>query len=272
MILRALVWLCAVLLLAACSSGEDPGPTPTTEADAPTAAPEPLPEPPRPPRVGECHRLDLAAAAAPTVDTDPVPCRRRHTASTFRVGRLDLVDRGHRVAVDSPAVQAQPRRRCAKALPVHLGISAQELRLTMAQTVWFTPTVEDAAAGAAWFRCDLVVLSRPGRLAVLPRRTRGLGMTDSIAMCATSRPGSKGATRVTCNGDHSWRAAATVDLPGPRFPAPETVSNTMSDRCREVARARSSDPLDFDWSEERPTREQWRAGQHYGICWVPTRP
>jgi hypothetical protein len=43
----------------------------------------------------------------------------------------------------------------------------------------------------------------------------------------------------------------------------------MEGPCGDVARARAADPLDFTWSQEVPTREQWDAGQHYGICWVP---
>jgi hypothetical protein len=43
----------------------------------------------------------------------------------------------------------------------------------------------------------------------------------------------------------------------------------MGALCRDEARARSSDPLDLTWSEERPTRAQWGAGRRYGICWVP---
>jgi hypothetical protein len=272
MVLRWLALVCVVFLLAACSadSGSREAPTPT---EPESAAPSPTPSvevdlPPRP-RAGECHRLSLDEATAPTNEAAPVPCRKRHTAVTFHVGQLDLVDRGHRLAVDSRAAQAQPRRVCTRRLSSHLGITGAEFRLTMAQTVWFTPTVEEAAAGADWFRCDLVVVSRPGKLAPLPARTRGLGTSPTIAMCATSRPGAKEFARVACRQDHAWRAVATVDLPGPRFPSLQAVSAAMSDRCRDLARDHSDDPLDFDWSEERPTRAQWQAGQRHGICWVP---
>jgi hypothetical protein len=43
----------------------------------------------------------------------------------------------------------------------------------------------------------------------------------------------------------------------------------MESRCRSVARSLAEDPLDFRWSEERLTREQWQTGRRYGICWVP---
>lgn len=271
--MRVIALLLAGLVLAACSAGEEPGRPADPEASSPTSRGEepsasPTPVQPRP-RVGQCHRLRFDAALAPTNQAPPVRCGRPHTAVTFHVGRLDLVRAGHRLAVDSPSVQQQARQQCTARLADHLGTSPRELRLTMAQPVWFTPTVEDAAAGAGWLRCDLVVVAGPGELARLPRRTRGAGATTAIAMCATARPGAEGFTRVACQRRHTWRAVATVDLPGKGFPSAGSAAAVMSDRCREVARSRAEDPLDFDWSEERPTREQWRAGQRYGICWVP---
>lgn len=274
--MRIVAVLLAGLLVAGCSSEDEPrqptdpvgsSSSATTAPGGDTSAPAAPAQPT--PRVGECHRLGFDAALAPTSQVPPVRCGRPHTAQTFHVGRLDLVRSGHRLAVDSPWVQQQARRQCTGRLASHLGSSPRDLRLTMAQSVWFTPTVEDAAAGARWFRCDLVVVAGPDRLARLPRRTRGTGGAPAVAMCATNRPGSEGFTRVACQRRHSWRAVATVDLPGKAFPSAGRAAEVMSGRCREAARTRADDPLDLDWSEERPTREQWRAGQRYGICWVP---
>lgn len=274
--MRFLAGLLTLLLLAACSSstgGREPaGPagssasTPGEDGASETVAAAPVQ--PRP-KVGECRRLGIRAVLAPTSLAEPVRCDRPHTARTVHVGKLDLVQSGRRLEVDSPLVQRQVRRRCTGRLAEHLGSSPRGLRLTMAQPMWFTPTVEDAAAGADWFRCDLVVVGGPGQLARLPRRTRGTGGAPAIAMCATSRPGTKGFARVACQRRHTWRAVSTVDLPSGRFPSAGVVAEAMSAPCREAARARTDDPLDFEWSEERPTREQWRAGQRYGICWVP---
>jgi hypothetical protein len=46
------------------------------------------------------------------------------------------------------------------------------------------------------------------------------------------------------------------------------VAARMDQVCRDVA-ADATDDLDLVWSQESPTREQWDAGQRYGICWVP---
>nr|WP_279638280.1 septum formation family protein [Nocardioides seonyuensis] len=262
-----------MLLVSGCTTSppEEPdassAPSSTSTSDeTPTATP--TPEQPRP-RRGECHRLSLATAVAPTTQLPPTSCRRPHTAETFFVGRLDLEREGRTLAVDSPAAQRRPAETCPRRAASHLGITPVEMRLTMARAVWFTPTVADAEAGADWFRCDLVVVAAPDVLMRLPRRTAGSGDLPALAMCGTAEPGTKAFTRVACLRKHAWKAIASVDLPGPRFPEAGVVAGRMEPACRAAARERSDDPLEFRWVEERPTKKQWAAGQRYGICWVP---
>lgn len=264
--------LASLLLLTGCTA------TPDDRSDTPSASASPTPEPaatvppdpgPRP-RIGECHALSFGQAIAVVGRTAPVPCGRRHTAQTYFVGRLDLeTAAGHTRRVDSRAAQRQARTSCTSRLSRHLGLAPGELRLKMAQAVWFTPSPKRAEAGADWFRCDVVVVASPRRLLQLPRRTRGWGDAPVLGMCATAEPGTRTFRRVTCGAKHAWQAVSTVDLPGARLPAPGVVADQMESTCREVARSRADDPLDFSWSQESPTREQWDAGQRYGICWVP---
>lgn len=269
--------LATLAVLGACTVAADPppdtgssSPAPSTSSADPESVPRPAAEPTQPvPSVGECRAFGLDAALAPVSLVEPRPCRRTHTAHTFLVGRLDLVQDGHRLAVDSPAVQARPAERCDDRLARHLRTDPGTLRLGMVQAVWFTPSVEDAAAGADWFRCDVVVLGTPERLLPLPPRTAGMGTPDRFAMCATAEPGTPAFTRVACSRAHTWRAVSTVDLAGKDVPSPAEAATRMEAPCRDVARARASDPLDFEWSQESPTEEQWAAGQRYGICWVP---
>ncbi|WP_104105804.1 septum formation family protein [Nocardioides sp. 616] len=265
--------LALALALSACT-GEDPGgdeapggPSASSSETAPTA------KRPRAPRQGACYRLRLDDALSPTTTRKPVPCRRRHTAQTFHVGRLDLKQRGRTRRVDAPAVQRQPARRCPARLPGFLSGSRDQLRLSMLTAVWFTPTLPDAEAGARWFRCDVVVLGRGGALVPLRIGLRGAladpDLRERFAMCATAAPGTKGFRRVPCGQRHSWRAVQTVDLPGRRYPPAPQMTARMDAPCTAAAQEYADDPLDYTWAEERPTRSQWRAGQHYGTCWVP---
>ncbi len=260
-----------LLALAGCSSTSDPGP-PDQSAEPSVSTPmeTPAPDPGPRPKVGECHTLTWQQALAPVTAANSVKCSTRHTAQTYFVGRLDLAPDGKALAVDAPSVQKQAQRTCTTRLPGHLGVPPRDLRLTMAQAVWFTPSVETAAAGADWVRCDVVVVSAPKKLQPLPRRTKGWGKAPAIAMCATAEPGTRRSTRVTCGSTHSWVAVSTVDLPGKKLPRAKQIQAQMDPVCREAARSRAEDPLDFTWSQESPTPEQWTTGQRYGICWLPS--
>lgn len=251
------------------ASVSPPSPSGSPGSPAPTET-TPPPDPGPRPRVGECHLLSFGQAVAVVGRTEPVRCRRRHTAETYFVGRLRLeTEAGHVRRVDSRAAQRQARSTCSARLPRHLGRTPRELRLTMAQSVWFTPSPQRAEAGADWFRCDLVVVAGPRRLLVLPRSTKGWGDAPAVAMCATAAPGTRAFARVGCGARHAWRAVSTVDIPGKRLPTKAAVADRMEGPCGDVARASAGDPLDFTWSQESPTQAQWDAGQRYGICWVP---
>lgn len=259
-----------VLAVTACTATPtepDRGPQPAASSTPTETTP---PDPGTTPEVGECRDLSFAQAVAVVGRTETVPCRRRHTAETYFVGRLDLrTASGFTRRVDSRAAQRQARTTCTARLPRHLGVSPRELRLRMAQAVWFTPSPQRAEAGADWFRCDVVAVAAPRQLLQLTRRTKGWGDAPALSMCATAAPGTPAFRRVACSTDRAWVAVSTVDIAGRELPRQRAVADRMESTCRDAARARADDPLDFTWTQETPTQEQWDAGQHYGICWVP---
>lgn len=265
---RLLAAVAAAVLLTGCTASPEPAAPSAEPAPAPASPTETTPPDPGPtPRVGECHRLTFRQAVAVTGRTAPVACSRKHTAQTYFVGRLDLTTKaGFTRRVDSQAAQRQMRAACTRRLPQHLGRTPRELRLSMAQAVWFTPSPRRAEAGADWFRCDVVAVAAPRTLLPLPRGTKGWAGPE---MCATAAPGTPGFRRVACSAQHAWRAVSTVDLAAKRLPAPGTIADLMEAPCRDAAAASTADPLDLTWAQESPTREQWDAGQRYGICWVP---
>ena len=270
----ALVALVAALLVAGCSSSDRAGApagtaSPTTGATsaAPTARPAPAP------RVGSCHRLGLRTATAPTDTAAAVPCSGPHTSVTVRVGRLPVDADGHLLAVDSAAVADRLQRSCPPAAPAVVGGDVTARRLSLVRTVWFTPTVAQADAGASWFRCDVVAVLAPGRLAPLPATVRGLlgspAARARFGLCGTAAPDARGFARVGCARSHAWQAVSVVDLPaGTRF-LDRAAGGAADTRCRAVASARARGATRFSWSFEWPQRDAWDAGQRYGWCWVP---
>ena len=261
-----------MLALTACTAS----PTKPVSDSTPSASPTPTEttEPPDPgprPRVGECHLLSFGQAVAVVGRTEPVTCKRKHTAETYFVGRLDLATKaGHVRRVDSRAAQRQARYTCTARLPKHLGRTPRELRLSMAQSVWFTPSPKRAEAGADWFRCDVVVVAGPQRLLPLPREHEGLGRCAGGRDVRDRRARHPGVPARRLRGEA--RVAGRLHGRHPRHEAADrstAVADRMEGPCGDAARSRASDPLDFTWSQESPTQEQWDAGQRYGICWVP---
>lgn len=263
-----------LVLLTGCSSDSEPtaAPTPTETSSEPSATPTTA-QPVRRPGARDCYRLAYAVAVAPTTTAKPADCTDTHTAMTFHVGTLDTIVNGHLLAVDSDRVQEQVARECPRRLPGFIGGTLEARRLSMLRTVWFTPTVEESDAGADWFRCDLIALAGDGELARLTGRLAGVLGTetgrDRYAMCGTAEPGTDPFERVVCSAPHIWRALRTVPLGPGKYPGEAKVRTAGETPCEDAGRNAADDPLNFRWSYEWPTAEQWGSGQTYGFCWAP---
>lgn len=282
-LLRAATACLAGLVLLAGCSGEPsgtPSPSPSTSPDStattasPSTSPSTLPsaEPVARPEVGDCFRMDFDEAVAPTSEQDPSSCTEQHASQTYFVGRLRLVVDGHLLAVASDAVQRQPAEACPRRLAAWLGGTPAQLRLSMLRPVWFTPTLEESDAGAAWFRCDVVALADEETLLPMKRPARGLLQDPDrralFGVCGTDRPDGPDFSRVACAREHTWRAVSSYDVSGTRYVQAD-VQLEGSVTCKDLVGAQAEDPLNFEWGYDYPSEEQWDAGQHYGLCWAP---
>lgn len=280
--------LLVALMASGCSGGTpgssppaSPSASPSPSASSGAASPEAAatstaPVVPPAPRNAACYRLTSGQLFRPTNDSRPVTCLRAHTARTIHVGRLDTVVAGHSVAVDSDAVQRQLASTCRREFAEYVGGSATTRDLSRLNVVWFSPTLEQAGRGAAWFRCDLVAFAQGDSLLDLPQadRLRGvLGRSGSLAtygLCGNAAPASPGFQRVVCGREHSWRAISTIRLAGgASYPGTATVRRAGDSGCKDAARSRAENTLKFSYGWEWPTRDQWAVGQHFGYCWAP---
>ncbi|MCM0622263.1 septum formation family protein [Nocardioides bruguierae] len=226
------------------------------------------------PRDGACYRLGYDAVVSPTNGARSVACRTRHTAQTFAVTTLDTVVDGHLLAVDADLVTSQGQDVCPARLVRYLGGGEEQWRLSMLRSVWFTPSLDEAAAGASWLRCD-VVLRSGSSLGRLGTDLEGVLSTqdgrDTYGMCGTAEPGTSSFSRVPCRENHSWRAISTVDVSGDdgAYPGRAAARSAGQSTCEDAGRSAADDALDFQWGYEWPTAEQWDAGQTWGYCWAP---
>jgi hypothetical protein len=227
------------------------------------------PPPPPPPPAHACYRLGYADALAPTSDVKPSPCTGPHTAVTFFVGKLPP----HQ-AVDGAAVHRLVSTACPRRFASFVGGTVDERRLSLLRTVWFTPTLEQAQAGARWFRCEAIAIRDDQDLAPLSGPISGALDSDAtrqrFALCGTAEPGTSGFQQRICSSPHSWRALSTVDFAAGAYPGVDHVKSAGQAPCQDAAHAVAGDPLNFRWSYQWPTLQQWRAGQTYGVCWAPS--
>lgn len=267
----------AVVVLVGGTACTDDGDEPSARSSPSASTPAPAPPPPRP-VAGQCHRLDLAQAQAPNDDTRPVRCTGRHTTRTFYVGELVTRRDGTSYPVGSEQVGQQLTRTCPREFAAFLGGDEEARRLSRFATVWFTPTPDQAEAGADWFRCDVVAFARDAELLPLPVRDRLRGILDDPAalatygLCGAGEPGTDRFTRVACALPHRWVALSTLDLQGgPAYPGPARLRDEGDAACADEARKQAGGALDVTYVWEYPTSEQWRGGQRYGYCWAPSR-
>lgn len=225
------------------------------------------------PVVGACHDLAFEAAAQPTDETLPVPCKGKHTTVTIHVGQLDPVVDGHLLTVDSAKVQRQPAAACPGRLAAYVGGDEDARRLSRFEVVWFSPTVEESDLGANAFRCDVLAIRGSSQLASLPANLKGVldrpEDLDRFGICGNAAPSAKNFARVICAQPHTWRAIEPFDIDPKAKYLDKGVTAAGDSFCRDEASDRADGALKFTWSFEWPTEQQWKAGQRYGFCWVP---
>jgi hypothetical protein len=265
----------SALVLTACSGGDssapEAGPTPVlsspTTSPTRTIPPKPPPPPP-PPKPRACYQLAYDEALAPTNDQKAVPCTGQHTAITFFVGHFD-----QHLAVDGAPVHRIESTACPRRFASFVGGSVEARRLSLLRTVWFTPTVDDAALGAHWFQCVAIALEGDQELAPLIGPMDGAldraEARDHYALCGTAEPGTTDFAQRMCGASHSWRALRTIPFVPGRYPGVEKVKAAGQSPCQDAGRAVSDDPLNYRWSYQWPTLQQWRSGQTWGTCWAP---
>lgn len=269
----ALLGVAALTAVALLASGCSGGGTDAVARPRPDVSVSAAPPQPADPVAGDCYSLTVREATDPVDTGAPVPCRKPHTSVTMKVGQIDPVLDGHLLAVDSRTVRNRIAAACPDDPGSFLGGDRTTRRLSRFEVVWFGPSLEQADAGASWYRCDVVAVRAGTSLLSLPRRLNGVldrkGALNRFGTCGTTAPGRRGFARVVCSERHSWRAVDVVALPrSTRYLARDTAA--IGDAaCKEVAAERADGDLKFSWSFEWPTRAQWATGQRYGYCWVP---
>jgi hypothetical protein len=188
------------------------------------------------PSVGECRNITATEAAARTNTTSPVGCKKAHDDRVIAVPNLpsgvswtDLSDR---------QIIKQGIKACTPALRKTLGQNDKVRDRSAYDFVFFQPTAHQAAAGARWLRCD-IVLRHGKRLADLPTDATpalsGLPLDTRVARCL------KGPNHITttCSANHSYRATGSFVVASTSFPGRTALIRAGRAQCPSRVTSRS---------------------------------
>ncbi|MFS3128770.1 septum formation family protein [Nocardioides sp. Bht2] len=214
------------------------------------------------PTMGACYRLSAADLAASTNASSPVPCTDPHNTMTIRVGLFPTT-----MKLTEPEYA---QRLCARRLPKTTGLTQAALAGTIFAAHWFGPNADQRAAGARWFRCDIVAKVDTGTgtgTKPLPRTAAPLFNGEApggYVRCVRRTKGSTTDARyVTCDKPHDYRWAGSFQAAGTRYPGADGLRELVEERCpRYVGRSAF-------WFTH-PVRASWRNGDRTVHCYRPT--
>lgn len=203
------------------------------------------------PKVGECRYLQPADVTPVSNETPVVDCQEPHTALTFYVGEYPPGSNGF----DYPA------QKCKDNLAEGLGVDAQTASTSAFTVVFFAPTTKQQAAGANWFRCDMVIgdSTRLTELPAGPGPYLGDGpVPDEFAQCLDA----KGYV-VTCAQQHTYRKVGEFEVNGVEtFPGRKGFLELAAKPCRRMTQTEN-------WWATWPAKSSWESGSRTMGCWTP---
>lgn len=245
-----------LLLLAGCSDSE---PEPLSGVMGAAVSPSPT-EPSQDPLAGApldgaCYRMSFARTESRTNDSKPVDCYDDHTTMTYHVGRFSK----DTVVSDYAKVQ----KKCQGKFREATGLDRGEQLSSVLRWAWFEPTTAQWAAGARWFRCDVIAVSQ-NRMKLLPSGGAPLfhdDLEDKYLRCIR-RNGEEG-VHVTCDKPHQYRWAGFFTVPDKKYPGRERVMALADEKCPSIVNTQS-------WWITWALESAWEAGERRVSCFTNT--
>lgn len=206
-------------------------------------------------------------------------CDSPHAAETFHVGTFTGPATHRTMAVSSTAERAEVYNLCTTATKEFLGDDWRTGRLHL---LTFTPSNDHWAAGARWYRCDLVqvksqmgmVVDRIGSLKDGLRGARSLAMGCATEVNATDA-GADDHAEVPCTQPHTVEFAGLATTPATAYPEESDASTALFQvACRAVtARYVGMTPAQLEssqisWAWWVVRRDRWSWGDHSAQCFV----
>jgi hypothetical protein len=291
---RGAAAVAVALLLAGCGAATDlveseptgePSPTEPTSSSptepsptepSPTASTEPVAATPK---VGECRRTDpfLSALGGSLEVREPLPCGETHNAQTYFVGLMNEAMQAAARSGNANRLRAEVAGICGRKLIGWLGSNGEGVALSVFDFIVGAPGPDEVSPGSRWFSCDVYAIRALNglKLIALPPDTKGLlssGEADDWTQCNRGGFDSGTSNIVVCTRGHAYRAVAGVDLAGldAAYPGNNTLDSRLESECSGRVRAYLNTSGSFNYGFTWPSREQWKTGDRWGICYAQT--
>jgi len=225
------------------------------------------------PRLGACRLLTPEDVARSSNASDMVECTEEHTAETYAVGSLP--DRLDEVTRDSRELGVFAYKTCASEFMEFLGADESLVMRTVLSWAWFRPSEESWAAGARWYRCDVVGGGeQSGSYVALPETAKEvlLGRPDDRWLVCVAGESVNASPKIPCAAKHDWRAVTTIKVGEDEDPYPgdRLVEVRTRDFCSDSVGAWLNYPASYDFGYTWFHEAEWAAGNRRSVCWAKT--
>ena len=241
-------------------------PSPTSTSATPTSRPR-KPEVAARPKVGNCYDTGKAAFQRQRDDSEPVSCRRRHTAETFAVFRFESFPNAAKVNAVG--------RRCNARFKRYVGGSPTISKLGL--TVML-PGSKLAAAGQNWVRCDVIELANYNGKGGVPRTgsVKGVlnrGVPLAFRGCVRHWPKVDQPVHFTsCQRRHQAALIPeSLNLGGPNAEYPGRASVIADSKAFCETTVLDYVPQARNYYYYYPKLSGWRSGTRDTTCWALDR-
>ncbi len=211
-----------------------------------------------PPEVGSCHHLTYDEYYGSSEPEPPVECSATHTSVTLRVTELDPVANWNE---EWPRIVTREYVPCLKDLVQATGGSAARVQLSAYHLTFFRPTKAQRDAGAAWVRCDAVLVGGVKAIAPLPESIviDGTRPPSDVRKCYRGKR--QDFAETVCTRRHQYIATYTFLMRDNGYPGERAARRFSYRKCHHKLGDRN--PWVYEWVANR---FQWRAGLRHAVC------
>ena len=223
---------------------------------------------PAPPKVGQCWNYTWAQGFAASSPTPAVSCSRLHRAVTYYVGTITGAAARAADPATDPGVSALISRGCRIQQAKVLGPGVM-LTLAWRGISLFVPSPAEWAAGARFYRCDIMLRTTDTSIGYIPSNFIALLHTkagiEKFRWCAT-----KTFASTPCSAkNHYYRSVVTVSLGLTTTPFPGTAKafSRAKSLCATAVRKAlgTTKKINAQWV---PDATGWSQGTRSAACFV----